>query len=342
MRHRDQWILVEGPFRPVTEGESPEMAVFAPDFYSLAASRPWKGARVHRFSRLELQTYCETFLSQQGPLAEVPLEKAPWDEPAKADFAVALEKTRHLISDGVLQKTVPVVFSRSLQSVTSFERALMLRKLLDAPPSLHVYGFWQNGEGFLGATPEVLFDYSQGVLRTMALAGTCPKNEKAERLSLLEDVKEMQEHQFVVEDLKHSLSGLGEVKTEGPHIFELPTLYHLKTDIEVQCRQKPGFLSLIHQLHPTPALGVAPRSAGYQWMASFPGQEGRRQFGGPFAFWGAEEAVCLVAIRNLQWNKDSAQIGSGCGVVASSELEREWRELSQKRFAVRKILGLRI
>ncbi|MNL49201.1 chorismate binding enzyme [compost metagenome] len=55
-----------------------------------------------------------------------------------------------------------------------------------------------------------------------------------------------------------------------------------------------------------------------------------------------EEALCLVAIRNMQWNGQFAMIGSGCGVVAASELEREWRELYQKRLSVKKILGFEL
>ncbi|MBV2167123.1 MAG: chorismate-binding protein [Bdellovibrio sp.] len=267
---------------------------------------------------------------------------ASWVEPQKEHFRQALEGIRSRIQKNEIQKAVPAIFARSSQTVTAVERAQMLLTLLEAPQTLYVYGFWQKGEGVLGATPEVLFEYSQGVIKTMALAGTCPKAEALQRESLLEDEKEMQEHLFVLEDLKNTLKSWGDVKTAGPGILELPMLYHLKTEIEVYCTQKPPFLSLIEQLHPTPALGVAPRSQGYKWMAEFPGQEGRRGFGAPFAFLGPEEALCLVAIRNLQWNRSVSMIGSGCGIVAASEFEREWRELYQKRLSVRKILGLEV
>ena len=92
----------------------------------------------------------------------------------------------------------------------------------------------------------------------------------------------------------------------------------------------------------TPALGVAPRSAGYEWMKILPGQEGRRRFGAPFAFLDKESCLCLVAIRNIQWDQEGRRIGSGCGIVAASEEPREWRELFQKRQSVKKILGLEI
>ncbi|MEK2689077.1 chorismate-binding protein [Bdellovibrio sp. GT3] len=301
----------------------------------------WWGTAQFTVSTSELQALIENHLTG-NPRPDGPLSKAEWQEPPESDFETDLEVIQKKIANQQIQKAVPVVFARSSQTVTSADRARMILNLLAAPETLYVFGFWQNGQGILGATPEVLFDYDRGLLQTMALAGTCPKSDKAERESLLLDEKEMQEHHFVVEDLGKRLSQWGQVQSHGPTILELPTLYHLKTDFQVMCKSKPDFRELVMQLHPTPALGVAPRAAGYKWMQELPGQEGRRGFGGPMAFLGAEEALCLVAIRNLQWDQNESMIGSGCGVVAASEFSREWRELFQKRLSVRKILGLKV
>ncbi|WP_253715712.1 chorismate-binding protein [Bdellovibrio bacteriovorus] len=280
-------------------------------------------------------------MSQSPPVPES-LGSMNWQEPEKSDFATDLEIIQGKIQKGEIQKAVPVIFARTSQTVTAVHRAQMLLSLINAPPSLYVYGFWQNGEGVLGATPETLFEYSKGTLKTMALAGTCPKEDATHREFLLQDEKEMHEHLLVLEDIKSVLKPLGEIKTEGPQILELPTLFHLFTKINVDCQRVPSFTNLIESLHPTPALGVAPRNYGYKWMEELPGQEGRARYGAPFAFLSKEEALCLVGIRNIQWNKASSMIGSGCGIVAASDLEREWRELYQKRLSVRKILGLNL
>lgn len=339
MRHEEQWILIEGPFKPASAANSDEFTVFCPDFYELHSSSLWRGARTYALSSPQLEEVLSLFL-QTSSVHEAPLGKAPWQEPQQSDFASALQQIQNLISQNEIQKAVPVVFAKSKQTVTAHERAQLILNLISAPKTLWVYGFWQNGEGLLGATPEVLFNYSEKILKTMALAGTCPKSESNCRETLLSDVKERYEHQLVLEDILQVLKDVGELKVQGPYIAELPTLFHLKTDIEAQCKSDPNFLSLIEKLHPTPALGVAPRSKGYKWMKDLPGQENRKTFGAPFAFFSGAKAVCLVAIRNLQWNNTEARIGSGCGVVAASELEREWRELYQKRLSVRKILGL--
>lgn len=345
LRHEGQWILVEGPFSPVKNANSTpnssEISVFWPDFYDLEDKPLHQGAANYELSTSDIRQICESYL-HVNPVSEGPLSKAPWREPLKEHFATALDGILGKIRNGEIQKAVPAIFARTAQTVTASDRAQMILSLSKAPETLHVYGFWQDGEGVLGATPEVLFDFDFGILKTMALAGTCPKSESTERESLLKDPKEMQEHGFVVDDLKARLGKWGSVKTDGPKILELPMLFHLKTDFVVKCHSTPNFKKMIGELHPTPALGVAPRAAGYKWMAEYPGQEGRRGFGGPFAFIDQNKAVCLVGIRNLQWNSEEAMIGSGCGIVAASELDREWRELFQKRLSVKKILGLEL
>ena len=339
LRHRGQWTLIEGPFKAVDPSfgnqNNSAISVYWPDFYDLDSAPFFQGSKAHNFTVEELKHWLEPFCHE----SDLP---QGWQEPAKEDFATSLSAIQNRISSGQIQKAVPVVFARSNEKPTPAMLAKMILNLLTAPPTLYVYGFWQNGEGILGATPEVLFDFENHELRTMALAGTCPKSEATSRTSLLNDAKEMEEHLLVVEDLQQRLSQWGDVKFHGPEILELPTLYHLKTDFFVKCETTPDFFELTKTLHPTPALGVAPRSAGYQWMADLPGQTGRRGFGGPFGFFSDQKALCLVAIRNMQWNKERSQIGSGCGVVKASELEREWRELFQKRLSVKKILGIEL
>lgn len=341
MRHRGQWILIEGPFRQVSDANSDEITLLCPEFYDLSSGILLRGRQTHRLTGDELRALCENYLSQSAP-GPGSLGSLAWVEPTKSDFATDLEVIQKKIQSGDIQKAVPVVFARTSGTVTARDRAEMLLSLLQAPPSLYVYGFWQNGEGVLGATPEILFEYRDGKLQTMALAGTCPKEDATSRESLLLDKKEMHEHLLVLEDIKGVVNSLGSIRTEGPQILELPTLFHLLTKITVDCDGPPSFTDLIRRLHPTPALGVAPRSYGYTWMKDLPGQDGRARYGAPFAFLAKEEAVCLVGIRNIQWNKASSMIGSGCGIVAASDLEREWRELYQKRISVRKILGLNL
>jgi menaquinone-specific isochorismate synthase len=177
----------------------------------------------------------------------------------------------------------------------------------------------------------------------MALAGTLPRAEAAFRPELLKDPKELHEHNLVVQDLEIQLEKL--VQSSAVHksktqILELPTLQHLVTYLEVQVTNVQVH-DLVKLLHPTPALGVAPRNYGYHWMRDLPGQESRRWFGAPLVFsLPNKEAISLVAIRNIQWNEKESWIGAGCGIVAGSQIDREWAEVQHKLNSIFMMLGL--
>lgn len=332
----NSWFLLQGPFQAQTSVTRREVALFLPDFFFESEQNYWIPESFHRLTDDELQQLCAEFDKSLLP-------KMPWAGAELQSFSDSYQAIQEKIHNAGLKKAVPVVFEKSTESVSPSRLVSMIVSLLQAPPSLFVFGFWQNGRGVLGATPEVLLRQQGRQLTTMALAGTCPKAETAQRKPLLEDAKERLEHDLVVQDIQSSLSHYGEVQMQGPQVLELPTLLHLKT--EIQCRlaapEKFSFFEACAALHPTPALGVSPRDYGYEWMKALPEQKNRRGFGAPWGLqWAEDEALCLVAIRNLQWDADGSRIGSGCGIVAQSDLQQEWRELSQKRTSVKKILGL--
>lgn len=310
-----------------------------------------------------------------------------WQEPSPDQFAEVFSRISAAFADGTAQKAVPVVFATAEVTAPDDEAIAPLRRTLARalkPPSqlLRAYGFWttaQNedsrsgephrrqglvGEGLLGLSPEVLFRLTNTGLETMALAGTrrgvLTSDEQAS--AFLNDPKEAHEHALVVADLRARLSRWGQVLTGPTGVMRLPTLSHLRTPLSVafggpeQAESRPRFEDVARFLHPTPALGVAPRALGLEWMKSWDQAERRRRFGAPFGVslrtpQGESLDECLVAIRNVQWQdgavpgpdplrRRSWLLGSGCGVVPQSEFENEWHELFAKREAVRRALDI--
>ena len=332
----NNWFLLVGPFTAAAEKNPDQVALFHPDFFFESATNYWIPELFYRLTDADLKALIQTFPA--GPLAEM-----VWQEADSESFSTSYKAILERIHQGPLKKAVPVVFEKSTESLGPTRIVAMIKELLNAPSNLYVFGSWQNGQGILGATPEVLLRQEGRYLTTMALAGTCPKMDSEQRISLLEDGKERHEHDLVVQDIVQSLAGYGEIHTQGPQILELPTLLHLKTDIQCELAKDKNFsfFEVCRDLHPTPALGISPRSYGYEWMKSLPEQQTRGGFGAPWGLsWKEDEALCLVAIRNIQWDMSGSRIGSGCGVVAQSDLKQEWRELFQKRQSVKKVLGL--
>ena len=100
-----------------------------------------------------------------------------------------------------------------------------------------------------------------------------------------------------------------------------------------------SFKELCFLLHPTPALGGFPRPPALKLLFELQEKTGPRLFfGAPFGVVKNDKAFCVTAIRNIQFKGGKAYIGSGCGLVKAGRVDREWKELSKKRQAIKDLL----
>ena len=305
------------------------LACYAPDFL-LADARPWLHPSAwHETTRDAL---CLALEDTASP-------PVSWEEPDAAEYAVRFAAVMDRIHAGTLAKAVPVVVERGTwqRPPGNVVQGLLHRALTASGPSF-VYAAWTATSGIVGASPEVLFVREEpGRVETVAMAGTYPETLGAD---LAADPKETREHASVVDDIVTALRTLGTVSLGAREVVRLPSMTHLKTDIAVAVEAPVDFAGLVLALHPTAALGIAPRSAGTDLLASLgPAERGR--FGAPFGIeWPDGRAHVLVAIRNVQWDARTVTLGAGAGIIAESRLEREWEELRLKRSAVKDLLGL--
>lgn len=259
--------------------------------------------------------------------------------PSRGDFEKKFREIKGAFETGVLSKAVPVVFERGKLKVS---RDIFLswarRAIAHRHPNVFPYGLWSQGEGILGASPEILVCLnSSSLLRTMALAGTHASEKGGD--VLLSDEKELYEHRLVIEDICQRLEGLGAIEKGITHILSVPGLSHLCTWISV--KGTCSLLEAVSCLHPTSALGVLPKEQTSWLPGLLVGGKERGRFGAPFGWLSPEgRGLCLVAIRNIQWRGEEIQLASGCGIVPASNIDREWKELHAKRDSVRRSLRL--
>lgn len=260
-----------------------------------------------------------------------------WSPIDRTCFEDAFTQAQRAFETNRVDKVVPIVRQQGQlnRPLSLSQKCDFLYRLTLAPTQLIPYGEWSDRDGFLGATPEVLFEKSADRLSTMALAGTSGKDVDA--MDFLNDPKERREHQFVIDDIVERLKPLGEVSVSDTRVISFPVLNHLKTDITVHLSSELSNEELIQQLHPTPALGIYPRNDYYSTFLKYPHQSERGVFGAP---WGIETSACatvLVAIRKWDWNLRAVQIFAGCGVVRESVLEKEFAEILKKIDSVKRL-----
>lgn len=296
---------------------------YFPDFF-LINTRPW----LH-FEHYQYFTINE-FLH--------PLNQADsgsqifWEMTHQELFYHQFDQLQQQFTTSQLQKAVPYAFSYAKQSMpleTSLKRAL---KTISNYPC-YLYGFWNQEEGMLGVTPEILLSRSGPDIQTMALAGTCRKGRTFTS-------KDEREHQLVVEGIKEALGCYGTISIGKMETLELPTLHHLHTPITIQLNHEVEWTDLVRALHPTPALGAFPKANGAKWLADYAVQIPRGRYGAPAGVVHDQIAHFVVAIRNVQWNQDGLRIGAGCGVIKESNCDQEWQEIQLKLHAIQESLAL--
>jgi menaquinone-specific isochorismate synthase len=323
--------LYWGPFTETQSGYD----LLIQEFFS-KTPQLLKAFKVQTFSIAELQRHLKSF--HESP--KLSFSNHSFKTPDFESFKTSFQLIQGKIQRQEIEKAVPIVCCSLPKTPTLEDRCAIMLQLLSCPQDVWAYGFWDEQNGILGATPEMLFYKKAGQLHSMALAGTCPKSEVKERKPLLKDEKELREHHLVVSDIRKIFQKWGPVKQSPVEVVEFQTILHMRTRMTVDVSNIDP-LEVTKLLHPTPALGVSPRNYGYRWLVDLPYQKERRWFGAPLGFQleGAD-FLSIVAIRNLQWDASHSWVDAGCGIVSGSELEREWRELFGKLIATHKILGI--
>lgn len=264
-----------------------------------------------------------------------------WELSPRAGFEADFRQIQGMISRGEIDKAVPIVRARSSWVPSLAEFLSKSQRLLQlAQESQRAFGIWSPQGGVLGLTPELLFQ-TQGIhLQSMALAGTQALSQGLDPVKALRNPKDLHEHALVVNDLMKELSPLGTVKKHPTEVLILQKLAHLCTRLELQMSERTDARQWIKKLHPTAALGIAPRSAGFLRLKELNLQRERAFFGAPLLLEWEDSSLALVQIRSLFWNQKFSEIWSGCGIVSESQVEAEWSELLLKLNSILHLLGL--
>lgn len=221
-----------------------------------------------------------------------------------------------------------------------------VRRLAASAPEGAVYAFRRGGRTFLGATPERLVVTRGRAFRTVAVAGTTGRGpddaaDAALAAALLASDKDREEHDVVVAAIRDLLAPVADrvEVAPAPAVLRLRFVQHLVTEITGTVRDAAGLLALGERLHPTPAVGGAPRELALPLIDEHEGFD-RGWYAGPVGWLGADgDGELWVALRCGIVDGTRAALFAGCGIVADSDAAREWEESRIKLQAVVAALG---
>lgn len=219
-----------------------------------------------------------------------------------------------------------VVFSRIIvKDFSTDDWTVVLENLVKSNPNAFIHIFYTPETGcWLGATPETLGEYSNGIFKTMALAGT--RKIGVENWTL----KDIEEQEYVVKyianiieclDLRYSVS---EKFTANAGCVE-----HLCNEFTIFESNFNKIEELVNHLHPTPALAGMPKKESIDCINKYESHN-REYYGGYIGPFSRNEFDYKVNLRCIKFDNNKIQLFAGGGLTSKSNADKEFQETESK------------
>ena len=257
--------------------------------------------------------------------------------PAPEGYADAVRAATARIRAGELRK---VVLARQIEvrAGRNLDPVLLAARLRSVDPDAYTFVAPTANGTLVGASPELLLSRRGREVRSNPLAGSAPRSGDPEEdrhngRTLEASSKDREEHAIVVEAVADALQPFCENLAWDPEPVLLPTanVWHLSTRFTGTLREPPpDVLELVATLHPTPAVGGAPRAVALAAIQELEPFE-RGAYAGPVGWVDAEgDGEWAIALRCAEIEGDRATLYAGAGIVAGSDPDTELGETERK------------
>ncbi|QSB49704.1 isochorismate synthase [Parageobacillus toebii] len=269
-----------------------------------------------------------------------------YKEVQKEEWIDAVKKTIENIRKGKFDKVVLAREAR-LSFADAIDPSVVLQQLREQQPFSYIFAFEQEGQCFIGASPEQLVKKEKDTCYSICLAGSIRRGktlQEDEQLGkwLMNDEKNLREHQFVVQMIKEAIEAVCKRVQipSSPQLLKLQHIQHLYTPVIGEKCRAASVLSIVEQMHPTPALGGTPREKAIKEIREAEPLD-RGWYAAPIGWMDAEgNGEFAVAIRSGLLQGKEASIFAGCGVVGDSDPMSEYEETKVKFTPMLSALGV--
>ena len=259
---------------------------------------------------------------------------------SKETYCAMVEKTKEYVRDGDIFQAV---ISRRFES--EYQSSLMnaYRVLRTTNPSPYMVYMQIDGLEIMCSSPETLVRLKDGRLSTFPVAGSRPRGAAEEEdilleKELLQDEKELSEHNMLVDLARNDLGKISEFSSvtvkDYMMIHRYSKIMHIASCVESDIRHDRDALDAIEAILPAGTLSGAPKIRACEIIEELE-HEPRGIYGGAIGYldFTGNLDTC-IAIRMAVKKDDKVTVQAGGGIVADSIPEMEYEEAGNKAKAI--------
>ena len=263
--------------------------------------------------------------------------------------------TRDEHREAVLKVKQDIIEGKIFQTEVGFKKYYKLEgdtiniyeQLRNINPSPQMYYVKFGEQKLIGASPELLFRLRQGEMETFPLAGTTkrgatPEEDTQLARTLLNDPKEIAEHNMIVDLHRNDIGRVaqfGTVKVRSlMDIKRFSHVQHISSEIVGIISDKDDMFSALASNFPAGTLTGAPKIEAMKIIDALE-VDGRGPYGGAvghFSFNG--DCAFAIPIRTVFANGEDAYVQTCGGNVYDSNPEDEYEEIQRKFAGTKKVL----
>lgn len=281
------------------------------------------------------------------PLAEAePLSlQTVGEDMTREEHAKAVDTVKQAIVEGkIFQCEVGFKYRFNMQG----DAIALYEQLREVNPSPQMYYVRFGEQQIIGASPELLFRLRQGEMETYPLAGTTkrgatPEEDTALARTLLNDPKEIAEHNMIVDLHRNDIGRVarfGSVKVRSlMDIKRFSHVQHISSEIVGIMAPEHDMFSALASNFPAGTLTGAPKIEAMKIIDDLE-IDGRGPYGGAVGQFGFNgDCTFAIPIRTIFANGNEAYVQTCGGNVYDSNAADEYEEIQRKFAGTRKVLN---
>ncbi|MBI3973267.1 MAG: anthranilate synthase component I [Chloroflexi bacterium] len=264
----------------------------------------------------------------------------------KAEYEDAVRRAVEYTRAGDIIQVVP---SQRLSRPVAAQPFSVYRALRAVNPSPYMYFLHLEDTYVVGASPEMLVQVEDGVVRTRPIAGTRPRGrsddeDAALARELLADEKERAEHIMLVDLGRNDLGRVcrpGTVRVSTlMDVEKYSHVMHIVSEVEGRLRDDCDAYDALRSCFPAGTVSGAPKIRAMEIIAELePAKRGT--YAGAVGYFSYDGNLdTAITIRTMVIKDGVAHVQAGGGVVADSVPETEYQETLNKAAALIRALDV--